>query len=95
MPRIKQPDTDQKLESETRKWLSRLENKLKSTIHVSGVLEDRVTKNAMENVNAYIKDCNYFLEKRDFVRAFEAIIYAWGIYETLKRLGLLVKASKN
>ena len=38
---------------------------------------------AVKNLDAYIKDTSYFLEKKDFVRAFEAVVYAWGIYETL------------
>jgi len=40
-----------------------------------------------ENVFAYRDDTVHFLEQEDFIRAWEAVIYAWGILETLQRLG--------
>ncbi|MBI2675055.1 MAG: DUF357 domain-containing protein [Candidatus Aenigmarchaeota archaeon] len=79
------------LEKETKKWLSRIENELPSAKKAK---LSRPAKEQMENVHAYIKDCRYFLEKNDYINAFEAIIYAWGIYETLLRLGLLEKEEK-
>lgn len=92
MPRIKRPDTDEKLESETGKWLSKLEKQMKKSQLAKGSpLEKKVLDNSMTNVNAYVKDCKHFLSKKDYVNAFEAIIYAWGIFETLERMGLLVK----
>jgi hypothetical protein len=35
----------------------------------------------LENVSAYIRDCQYFLEKDDLIRAFEAVIWAWAWME--------------
>jgi hypothetical protein len=91
MDRTKKPDTDEKLRSETEKWLARLEEKMAGTRLVKGSLESKVLGNAMENVNAYIKDCHHFLENKDYFNAFEAVIYAYGIYETLERMNLLEK----
>ncbi|MBM3303920.1 MAG: DUF357 domain-containing protein [Candidatus Aenigmarchaeota archaeon] len=91
MPKTRRPDTNLKLRSETEKWLSKLEEKMQGAELVKGWLESRVLQNAMDNVNAYVRDCRHFLEKRDYFNAFEAIIYAYGIWETLERMNLLTK----
>jgi len=70
--------TQEKLEEETRKWLEKLENRI----------EDRDSEvEQMENVEAYRDDTRHFLEEEDYIRAWESVIYAWGILETLERLG--------
>ena len=89
MPKIIKPKTDERLKAETEKWLARLEERVKSVKPVEDRLERAVLKNSMDNVNAYIKDCRHFLAGGDLVNAFEAIIYAWGIFETLERMKLL------
>jgi hypothetical protein len=43
----------------------------------------------LENVSAYIRDCQYFLEKGDLIRAFEAVIWAWAWMEIGLEKGLL------
>ena len=91
MPKIKRPDTDSKLKSETERWLVKLEGKMEGNRLVKGSIESRVLDNAMENVSAYVKDCHHFLEKKDYFNAFEAVIYAYGIWETLERMNLLEK----
>lgn len=92
MAEVKRPKTDEKLESETRKWLAKLEEQMKkSQLAKDSPLEKKVLDNSMANVNAYVRDCRHFLNKKDYVNAFEAIIYAWGIFETLERIGLLEK----
>jgi len=82
------PKTEEELKSETAKWLEKLEVDIK-TIKIASTFDRKATKEAMENVRAYIKDCKHFSEKGDLTRAFEAIVYAWGIYETLLRMGLI------
>ena len=67
--------TEATLESETKKWLK--------------VLEERVSKEEIKNTKAYIHDSKHFLDKKDFVRAFEAVMYAYGIYEACFRMGLV------
>lgn len=70
-------DTRQELKEETEKWLEKLETRL----------EDRDEEvEQMENVLAYCDDTYHFMEEEDFVRAFESVVYAWGILETLERL---------
>jgi len=70
--------TQKKLEEETEKWLEKLDNRLEG--------KDR-SVDQMENVLAYRDDTTHFLEEEDYIRAWEAVIYAWGILETLERLG--------
>ncbi|MBL7160705.1 MAG: DUF357 domain-containing protein [Candidatus Aenigmarchaeota archaeon] len=76
--------TQKALLAETKKWLEKLESK-----KLVPVKDSKEVKEQLENVQAYVSDCKHFLEKKDFVRAFEAVIYAWGIAETLERMGLL------
>jgi len=70
--------TQENLKEETEKWLERLNDELEG-------LDRDVDQ--MENVLAYRDDTTHFLEEEDFIRAWEAVIYAWGILETLQRLG--------
>ena len=65
------------LKEETDKWLERLQDKVKNI-----KLLDNRGQWALENLKAYIEDCRHFSEKGDLVRAFEAVVYAYGIYET-------------
>ena len=81
--------TSTSLKEETEKWLTRLQEKPLPT-HA-----DKNVEAQLVNVRAYVSDCQYFLNKKDFIRAFEAIIYAWGIYETLERLRVLETSQKQ
>lgn len=95
--KIKKPETEAKLESETRKWLARLEKEMAKTA-ISSKLDEKgrkAIKGAMENLKAYIKDCHYFLEKKDYVNSFEAVVYAWGIADTLRRCRLVTFSGKD
>lgn len=71
-------ETQEKLEDETLKWLEKLDQRLKDR-------DEEVEQ--MENVLAYRDDTEHFLEEEDYIRAWESVIYAWGILETLERLG--------
>lgn len=73
-------ETQEKLEAETNKWLERLNEKLENTPQ---------DVEQMENVIAYRDDTYHFLEEEDYIRAWESVVYAWGILETLERLGKL------
>lgn len=70
--------TQENLEKETKKWLDRLDEELEG-------LDRNVDQ--MENVLAYRDDTEHFLREDDYIRAWESVIYAWGILETLQRLG--------
>jgi len=78
--------TSNALKSETEKWLSRLESARSSIKILEGSKE---LKAVLKNIDAYIKDTRHFLEKKDFIRAFEAVVYAWGLLEACEHLGLL------
>lgn len=63
---------EEELRKETRKWLERLEDRLKD---IDG------DKRFVDNIKAYTMDCRYFLEKSDLIRAFECVIWAWAWFE--------------
>ncbi len=67
-------NTDEKLKKETEKWKERLED-----IKIEPL--DKDGRAFVKNINAYIKDTDYFMEKKDYIRAFEAIIWAWAWLE--------------
>lgn len=83
-------DVESKLESETKKWLDRIEEEVKN-IKIIGNVEKEKIDSVIENINAYISDCRHFLDKKDFINAFEAVVYAWAILETCRRLGIIEK----
>lgn len=86
--------TSQALKKETEKWLIRLQKERPLVrITASGPLEKK-SREALRNMDAYIKDTSHFLEKGDFIRAFEAVVWAWGILETLESMHL-IELSKN
>ncbi|MBI4173521.1 MAG: nucleotide exchange factor GrpE, partial [Candidatus Aenigmarchaeota archaeon] len=82
---------EQRLESETLKWLGKLQERVKGLPKAS----DSKVAAELENVHAYLKDCQHFLDRKDYVNAFEAVIYAWGILETMERMGLLEQDGKR
>ena len=71
-------ETQEKLKQETEKWLQKLEDRVEGK-------DESVEQ--MENVLAYRDDTSHFLKEEDYIRAWESVIYAWGILETLERLG--------
>ena len=80
--------TDIKLRRETIKWLERLEKELRG-MESTGKLPKPQFRSLAENMRAYVKDARHFMDKQDWVRAFEAVIYAYGIYETCLRVGII------
>ncbi|MCX8179062.1 MAG: DUF357 domain-containing protein [Candidatus Aenigmarchaeota archaeon] len=60
---------------EIEKWMEKLEKKLKD------VKISKENENFVKNINAYVKDCKYWIEKGDYVKAWEVISFAWGLYE--------------
>jgi hypothetical protein len=80
----------EKLQKETKKWLDKIEKEIKN-IAITEKLEQRQTEEIIKNMKAYISDCKHFMQIGDWVRAFEAITYAWGIFETCLRAGLIKK----
>jgi hypothetical protein len=45
----------------------------------------------LTNMNAYISDSKHFMKQGDYVRSFEAIVWAWAIYEICKELEVFIE----
>ncbi|MBU5558047.1 MAG: DUF357 domain-containing protein [Candidatus Aenigmatarchaeota archaeon] len=71
-------------QQDVERWLAKLEP-LISRIEV----QDSKGEAFLTNIKAYVADSRYFLSKGDLVRAFEAMIWAWSLWETCAELGLL------
>ena len=69
---------------EIEKWLVRVKKELK-TVKVS----DKKGKEFLDNINAYVNDCEHFLEKGEYVLSFESVVWAWAYLEISKDLKLL------
>ena len=78
------------LKKETEKWLERLKNRIES---IRIIRDSPELRNCLENIEAYRRDSEYFIKKGDFLRGFEAVVYAWGILETCERLKLISLSS--
>jgi hypothetical protein len=76
----------QELESETKKWLKKLKEDMEKRKHNPST--GAPARTVLKNIHSYIEDCNHFLEKGDLVRAFEAVIYAWGLWDGMVKYGL-------
>jgi hypothetical protein len=75
---------DRVMKEEILKWLSKIEEELKSV-----KATEKKGKEFLENINAYVKDCKYFLEKGDLVLSFESIVWSWAYLEISKELKLI------
>ena len=74
---------EDELKQQTEKMLKNIREKRK---RVS--FEDS-KKDLLNNLDAYISDTQHFTDKNDAIRAFEAVVYAWGILETLEHVGII------
>jgi hypothetical protein len=75
-------DTEQSLIFETKKWLKKIEDAKISAKEKRG-------EEYKKNIEAYISDSKHFMEKGDYVRAFEAVVWAWAFLEISKDLRLI------
>jgi hypothetical protein len=75
-------DSEKSLILETQKWLKKIEAVKIRPKSAKGE-EYKV------NIEAYIKDSKYFIEKKDYVRAFEAVIWAWAFLEISRDLKII------
>lgn len=80
-------NTSEQLEKETEKWLEKLEKEIRKIDEKE--IKNKLVSEEIVNIRAYISDCKHFLEKKDIVKAFEAVMYAWGIFDTLARMRLI------
>lgn len=90
VPPTKTPDTKKELQEQTKKWLTKLEVETPNLDkRSSGFMPKKDYDSLVENLMAYVKDARHFMKEDDWVRAFEAVIYAWGILETAERVGIM------
>lgn len=76
--------TESQLISETEKWLKKAETEFKAI-----KLSNKKGEEFAKNIAAYLNDTKYFSEKKDYVRAFEAVIWAWAWIEIGKDMEIL------
>lgn len=77
-------NTADRLRQETEKWEEKLRNRL---VAVEAV--DAEGQDLLENARAYLDDTDHFKEEDDWIRAFEAVIWAWSWLEIGERLDKL------
>lgn len=69
---------------EIEKWLKRIKEELKNV-----KASNKKGKEFLDNINAYVYDCEHFLKNGDYVLSFEAVIWSWAYMSICKELGLL------
>ena len=67
---------------EIEKWLEKIEALIENIETF-----DSQGNHWFTNMKAYIADSKHFLESGDHMRSFEAVIWAWAIYEICVDLG--------
>lgn len=73
---------EKQLKQETIRWLNKLEK-----LNIKPLQPEK--QDFLKNIEAYKSDARWFLDKGDFVRAFEAIIWAWAWVEIGEKEGFL------
>ncbi|MBU5678728.1 MAG: DUF357 domain-containing protein [Candidatus Aenigmatarchaeota archaeon] len=76
--KIENRDIEIKLKSEIEKWKNKIEEEL-NNLNKENQKENK--KEILKDIRAYIEDSKYFYNKGDLIRAFEAIIWAWALFE--------------
>jgi hypothetical protein len=72
---------ESELTEEIKKWTAKLDNALSTT----GATDERGRK-MFSNIRAYREDSEHFLKRRDPVKSFECLIWAWALLEVGKEL---------
>ena len=68
---------------EIEKWLNKINKKLENI----NPKNDK-GKEFLVNINAYVFDCKHFLKEGDYMRSFEAVIWAWAWLEIGEKIGV-------
>lgn len=76
-------NTEEELIAETNKWLEKIE----SIVEKIEVFDSK-GESMLTNMKAYIADSRHFLDQKDYIRAFEAVVWAWAILEICSELGV-------
>lgn len=70
------------LKKEIDTWLPRAEKEFKK-------IKECSDPDFLKNIEAYIKDAKYFLEKNDLIKSYEASLWCWSWIEIGKWKGIL------
>ena len=73
---------EEDLRKEIAKWLPKLEKEFKK-------IKKTKDPDFLVNIEAYIKDSKYFLEKKDLVKTFECLLWGWAWLEIGQRKKIL------
>jgi hypothetical protein len=77
-------EIEAQLLKEIEKWSAKI---LEERVNI--IAKDERAKNYLKNIDAYIADSQHFLKKGDYIRSFEALIWAWSWMEILKELDVI------
>ena len=77
-------ETQKELIEQTDIWYGKADALLKKTKALNKKGEEYLV-----NINAYMSDTGHFKENKDYVRAFEAVVWAWAWLEIGKDAGFL------
>jgi len=75
-------DLAKDLELEIGRWLPKVKEARKK-------IKMTTDRDFLVNIEAYIKDAEYFLAKNDLIRSFESLIWAWAWLEIGQEKGIL------
>jgi hypothetical protein len=70
-----------------REEIIKMLGKIEPLVDKIGV-KDKKGEEMLENMKAYITDSKHFLNKKNYLKSFEAIVFAYGILETCEELGV-------
>ena len=71
---------DRVTREEIEKWLNKIKKEMKN---IDG------KRKFIENINAYVSDCEHWLKEEDYVLAFESVIWAWSWFEIGQEIGVI------
>ena len=69
---------------EIEKWLKKLKKELNNV-----KATNKKGKEFLDNINAYVYDCEHFLKNGEYLLSFESITWAWSYYTIGKDIGFL------
>lgn len=72
----------------TKKEILDLMNKLEIKLKISKP-KSKKGEEFLVNINAYLKDCKHWLKEKNYVLAFESIVWAWAWLEIAEELELI------
>ncbi|HLC51241.1 MAG TPA: DUF357 domain-containing protein [archaeon] len=73
---------------EIEKWASKLDD-----VSENVEIFDTRGESMLGNMRAYISDSQHFKQQGDLVRSFEALVWAWAIFEICSELGVFNQKS--